>query len=223
MAVYQAHREGLDNFFLLASHVLVPPAIRALAGSSDNRVQGFIAPGHVCTVVGCADYEDLAREFRVPIVVGGFEPVDLLQAILALVTMLEEGRAEFANEYVRSVSYGGNPEAQRILGEIFEVADQSWRGLGEIPQSGLRLRNKFAAWDADKVFDLNVPQAEALSVCISAEILKGLRKPTDCSAFGTVCTPESPLGAPMVSSEGACSAYYQYRRHSLVAPSNESS
>lgn len=217
MAVYQAHREGLDNFFLLASHVLVPPAIRALSASPDNRVQGFIAPGHVCTVVGCKDYEALVQEFRVPIVVGGFEPVDLLQAIHALVTMLEEGRAEFANEYTRSVSSRGNREAQRILGEVFEIADQSWRGLGEIPLSGLRLRDKFAAWDADKVFDLTVLQSEAPSACISAEILKGLKKPIDCSAFGTVCTPESPLGAPMVSSEGACSAYYQYRRHTLVA------
>jgi hydrogenase expression/formation protein HypD len=216
MAVYQAYREGLDNFYLLASHVLVPPAIRALTASPDNRVQGFIAPGHVCTVVGCKDYEDLVQEFRVPIVVGGFEPVDLLQAIHTVVSMLEEGRAEFANEYTRSVSARGNPEAQRILGEVFEVADQSWRGLGEIPQSGLRLRSKFAAWDADKVFDLTVPISEAPSVCISAEILKGLKKPTDCSAFGTACTPESPLGAPMVSSEGACSAYYQYRRHDLV-------
>jgi hydrogenase expression/formation protein HypD len=216
MAVYQAHREGLDNFYLLASHVLVPPAIRALSASPDNRVQGFIAPGHVCTVVGCKDYEDLVQEFRVPIVVGGFEPVDLLQAIHALVSMLEEGRAEFANEYTRSVSARGNREAQRILEEVFEVADQSWRGLGEIPQSGLKLRPKFAAWDADKVFDLRVPESEAPSACISAEILKGLKKPIDCSAFGTACTPESPLGAPMVSSEGACSAYYQYRRHDLV-------
>ena len=217
MAVYQAHREGLDNFYLLASHVLVPPAIRALAASPDNRVRGCIAPGHVCTVVGCSDYEDLVREFRVPIVVGGFEPVDLLQAILALVSMLEEGRAEFANEYTRTVSHSGNLEAQRIVDEVFEVADQPWRGLGEIPQSGLRLRSKFAAWDADKVFDLHVPNAEGDSDCISAEILKGLKKPTDCSAFGCRCTPESPLGAPMVSSEGACSAYYQYRRHDLVA------
>jgi hydrogenase expression/formation protein HypD len=197
--------------------VLVPPAIRALAASPGNRVQGFIAPGHVCTVVGCSDYEDLAKEFSVPIVVGGFEPVDLLQAILTLVSMLEEGRAEFANEYTRTVSHRGNVDAQRIVAEVFEVADQPWRGLGEIPQSGLRLRSKFAAWDADKVFDLHAPLAEVASDCISAEILKGLKKPTDCSAFGGRCTPESPLGAPMVSSEGACSAYYQYRRHALVA------
>jgi hydrogenase expression/formation protein HypD len=217
MSVYQAHRERLDNFFLLASHVLVPPAIRSLAESPDNRVQGFIAPGHVCTVVGCSDYEDLVREFDVPIVVGGFEPVDLLQAILTLVTMLEEGRAEFANDYRRSVSYGGNAAAQGILREVFEIADQPWRGLGTIPQSGLRLREKFAAWDADKVFALGAPQPEAPSACISAQILKGLKKPTDCSAFGKTCVPESPLGAPMVSSEGACSAYYQYRRHDLVA------
>lgn len=217
MSVYQAHREGLNNFFLLASHVLVPPAIRSLAASSDNRVQGFIAPGHVCTVVGCSDYDDLVREFRVPIVVGGFEPVDLLQAILTLVTMLEQGRAEFANDYARSVSFGGNAAAQRILHKVFEVADQPWRGLGEIAQSGLRLREKFAAWDADKVFALAAPQPEAPSACISSQILKGLKKPTDCSAFGKACVPESPLGAPMVSSEGACSAYYQYRRHDLVA------
>jgi hydrogenase expression/formation protein HypD len=216
MAVYQAHREGLNNFFLLASHVLVPPAIRALAASPDNRVQGFIAPGHVCTVVGCSDYVDLVREFHMPIVVGGFEPVDLLQAILTLVTMLEEDRAEFANDYTRSVSYNGNVEAQRILGEVFEVADQSWRGLGNIAQSGLRLRERFAAWDADRVFDLDVNPAESPSICISAQILKGLKKPTDCPAFGSECTPESPVGAPMVSSEGACSAYYQYRRHTLV-------
>jgi len=216
MAVYQAHREKLDNFFLLASHVLVPPAIRALAGSPENRVQGFIGPGHVCTVVGCKDYEDLVEEFRVPIVVGGFEPVDLLQAIHRLVGMLEAGRAEFANEYPRSVSSRGNREAQRILAEVFEVGDQSWRGLGEIPQSGLRLRSKYAAWDADRVFDLQAPESETSAVCISAEILKGLKKPTDCSAFGRECTPEHPIGAPMVSSEGACSAYYQYRRHTLV-------
>lgn len=216
MAVWQASREGLDNFFLLASHVLVPPAIRALASSPENRVQGFIAPGHVCTVVGCKDYEDLTREFHVPIVVGGFEPVDLLQAISVLVTFLEQGRAEFANEYPRSVSYHGNIEAQRILAEVFEVTDQPWRGLGEIPQSGLRLRDKFAAYDADRVFAIHVPESDASAVCISAEILKGLKKPTDCSAFGSACTPETPLGAPMVSSEGACSAYYQYRRHSLV-------
>jgi len=217
MSVYQAYREGLDNFFLLASHVLVPPAIRALAAAPDNRVQGFIAPGHVCTIVGCSDYEELARSFNVPIVVGGFEPVDLLHAILMLVTMLEEGQAAFANGYVRSVSYEGNLEAQRILEEVFEVSDQSWRGLGQIPQSGLRLRSKFAAWDADRVFDTSTVQVEAPSACISAEILKGLKKPTDCTAFGATCTPESPVGAPMVSSEGACSAYYRYRRHDLVA------
>jgi len=217
MAVYQAHREGLRNFFLLSSHVLVPPAIRALTSSPDNRVQGFIAPGHVCTVVGCEEYEQLVRELHVPIVVGGFEPVDLLQAIHTLVVKLESGRPEFANEYKRSVSQHGNLVAQRIVEEVFEVADQSWRGLGEIPMSGLKLRAKYAAWDADKVFELDVVKAEAPSVCISAEILRGLKRPTDCPAFGTSCTPESPIGAPMVASEGACAAYYQYRRHNLVS------
>jgi hydrogenase expression/formation protein HypD len=216
MSVWLASRERLDNFFLLASHVLVPPAIRALASSPENRVQGFIAPGHVCTVVGCADYEALTKEFHLPIVVGGFEPVDLVHAISVLVQLLEGGRAEFSNEYSRSVSYSGNVEAQRILGEVFEVADQPWRGLGEIPQSGLRLREKFAAYDADRVFEMSIQESEDSKVCISAEILKGLKKPTDCSAFNVSCSPENPLGAPMVSSEGACSAYYQYRRHNLV-------
>lgn len=217
MSVYQARREKLDNFFLLSSHVLVPPAIRSLASSSANRVQGFIAPGHVCAIVGCSAYQSLVEEFKRPIVIGGFEPVDLLQAILTLVRLLENGKAEFVNEYKRSVSYEGNIEAQRILETVFEVTDQSWRGLGEIEQSGLRLREEFAAWDADRVFDGSDLPTEAPSVCISNEILRGLKKPTDCSAFGQACMPESPLGAPMVSSEGACSAYYQYRRHSLVA------
>ncbi len=191
-------------------------AIRALSASDDNRVQGFIAPGHVCAIVGCAEYEDLVREFDLPIVVGGFEPVDLLQAILALVTMLESGKPGFENQYTRSVSYRGNIEAQRILSEVFEVADQSWRGLGEIPMSGLRLRERFAAWDAERVFSFSTGTVDAESACISADILKGLKKPTDCVAFGCACTPQNPLGAPMVSSEGACSAYYQYRRHALV-------
>lgn len=217
MSVYQARREGLDNFFLLSSHVLVPPAIRSLAASPENRIEGLIAPGHVCAIVGCSAYEFLVQQFGMPIVIGGFEPVDLLQAMLTLVTLLEEGKVQFANEYKRSVTYRGNSEAQRILEAVFEVSDQSWRGLGDIPQSGLRLREEFAAWDADRVFDRLTPPVEERTVCISSEILKGLKKPTDCSAFGHDCIPETPLGAPMVSSEGACSAYYQYRRHNLVA------
>jgi hydrogenase expression/formation protein HypD len=215
MAVWQAKREGLKNFSMLASHVLVPPAIRLLLSSPENRVQGFIAPGHVCTVMGYREYEALSRDFHVPIVVGGFEPLDLLEAISLLVAQLEEGRAEVENQYARSVSREGNRPAQRIMEQVFEVCDRKWRGVGSIAQSGLRLRPEFAEYDAEKVFGLGDFSAEEPPECISALVLQGLKKPTDCSAFGTRCTPESPLGAPMVSAEGACAAYYQYRRHKV--------
>jgi len=216
MAVLQAERLGLRNFSLLVSHVLVPPAIRALLASPKNRVQGFIAPGHVCTVVGCRDYEDLVRRFHVPIVVGGFEPVDLLEAIRMLVIQLEEGRAELENQYVRSVQYEGNRPAQAAVAQVFESADRKWRGIGSIPESGLFLKASYASFDAERVFELDDICAQEPAECISAEVLLGHKKPTDCTAFGTRCTPEKPLGAPMVSSEGACAAYYQYKRH-LVA------
>lgn len=217
MAVWQAKREGLTNFSMLASHVLVPPAIRALLSSPRNRVQGFVGPGHVCTVMGYREYEDLIREFHVPIVVGGFEPVDLLEAILMLVTQLEEGRVEVENQYVRSVTYQGNLHAQKILAEVFEVTDRKWRGIGGIPESGFSIREGYADFDADRIFGTTGLTADEPAECISAEVLQGLKKPTDCSAFGTRCTPENPLGAPMVSSEGACAAYYQYRRHLVAA------
>ena len=217
MVVWKAKREGLMNFSMLASHVLVPPAIRLLLQSPHTRVQGFIAPGHVCTVVGYRDYESLAREFDVPMVVGGFEPLDLLEAINMLVTQLEEGRAEVENQYARSVSYEGNLPAQRIMQEVFEVCDRKWRGIGEILQSGLRLRAEFAAHDAEKIFGLEDSVVEEPAECISALVLQGLKKPVDCSAFGSRCTPRNPLGAPMVSAEGACAAYYQYRRHAVSA------
>jgi len=213
MAVLQAARLGLKNFSLLVSHVLVPPAIRTLLSSPRNRVQGFIAPGHVCTVVGCRDYEDLVREFRVPIVVGGFEPVDLLEAIRMLVVQLEESRAEVENQYVRSVQYEGNRPAQEAIARVFEVSDRKWRGIGSIPVSGLQLKEEFLAFDAERIFELADIRADEPPECVSAEVLLGHKKPTDCTAFGTRCTPEKPLGAPMVSSEGACAAYYQYRRH----------
>ncbi len=213
MAVLQAQRLGLKNFSLLVSHVLVPPAIRTLLGSPKNRVQGFIAPGHVCTVVGCRDYEDLVREFRVPIVVGGFEPIDLLEAIRMLVIQLEEGRAELENQYVRSVQYEGNRPAQEAIARVFESADRKWRGIGSIPESGLFLKPNYADFDAERLFDLADICAQEPAECISAEVLLGHKKPTDCTAFGTRCTPDKPLGAPMVSSEGACAAYYQYKRH----------
>ena len=180
-------------------------------------MQGFIAPGHVCTVMGCREYEDLAKEFHVPFVVGGFEPVDLLEAISMLVAQLEDGRAEVENQYVRSVSYEGNRFAQAIMEQVFEVCDRKWRGIGDIPESGLRLRDEFAAYDADRLFGLQERSVEEPSECISAEVLQGLKKPTDCPAFAVRCTPESPLGAPMVSTEGACAAYYRYRRHTVAA------
>lgn len=213
MAVLHAERLGLKNFSLLVSHVLVPPAIRTLLRSPKNRVQGFVAPGHVCTVMGCGEYEDLVREFRVPIVVGGFEPVDLLEAIRMLVIQLEDGRAEVENQYVRSVQYEGNRPAQQAVAQVFEVSDRKWRGIGPIPASGLFLKEKYSAFDAERLFELADICALEPAECIAAEVLLGNKKPTDCTAFGTRCTPDKPLGAPMVSSEGACAAYYQYRRH----------
>jgi len=216
MPVWQARREGLTNFSLLASHVLVPPAIRLLLRQPSNRVQGFIAPGHVCTVMGYREYEELAAEFRVPFVVGGFEPVDLLEAIAMLVEQLEEGRAEAENQYSRSVTREGNPAARKIMFEVFEPVDRKWRGIGPIPMSGYRIREEFAQYDAERVFDVATVTAEEPPECIAAAVLQGLKKPHDCSAFGESCTPERPLGAPMVSSEGACAAYYRYRRNPLV-------
>ena len=221
MAVYQAKREGLKNFFLLASHVLVPPAIRLLLTSPHNRVQGFIAPGHVCTVMGYREYERLSNDFHVPIVVGGFEPVDLLEAIRMLVTQLEAGEARVENEYVRSVSAEGNVAAQKIMREVFTVTDQKWRGIGVIPMSGLKLSEAYAALDADRVFGTDQISREEPKECISALVLQGLKKPFECSAFAVRCTPEHPLGAPMVSAEGACAAFYQYRRHSVAAHAGE--
>jgi hydrogenase expression/formation protein HypD len=212
MAVRQAEREGLKNFSALVSHVLVPPAIRLLLESPRNRVQGFIAPGHVCTVMGLREYEALSREFRVPFVVAGFEPVDLLEAIAMLVAQLERGHAEVQNQYVRSVTRQGNRAAQKLMQEVFEVCDRKWRGIGPIPRSGLRLRPVLAKHDAEQVFDLEDVQALEPAECISAEVLQGLKTPRDCPAFGGRCTPQSPLGALMVSSEGACAAYHRYRR-----------
>ena len=213
MAVWRARELGLTNFSELVSHVLVPPAIRLLLNSPSNRVQGFIAPGHVCTIMGCWEYKALVDEFHVPIVVGGFEPVDLLEAISMLAAQLEQGRAEVENQYARTVSFEGNRPAQRIMEQVFEVADRKWRGIGNIPMSGFKLRPEFAAFDAEKVFDIASLEAPEPAECISAQVLQGLKKPVDCPAFATRCSPDNPLGAPMVSTEGACAAYYQYRRH----------
>jgi len=218
MAVWQAKREGLRNFSILVSHVLVPPAISLLLSSPRNRVQGFIAPGHVCTVMGYTEYEELASRFHVPIVVGGFEPLDLLEAILLLVRQLEEGRAAVENQYVRSVTRQGNEAARQRMLEVFEVTGRNWRGIGPIAESGYRLRAEYADYDAERLFGVETITAPEPPECISALVLQGLKKPHDCTAFGTRCTPASPMGAPMVSSEGACAAYYQYQRH--MAPAN---
>ncbi|HMK30465.1 MAG TPA: hydrogenase formation protein HypD [Terriglobales bacterium] len=213
LALQQARRLGLRNFFMLVSHMLVPPAIRALFQSAQNRVQGLIAPGHVCTVAGYTAYEELAGDLRVPVVVAGFEPTDLLEAIGMLVLQLEEGRAQVENQYVRSVTRAGNLHAQLAVDEVFEVCDRKWRGLGVIPQSGLRIRDRYGEFDAETAFPLEERAAHEVAECISGQILTGQKKPSDCPAFAVACTPLHPLGAPMVSAEGACSAYYEYRRH----------
>jgi hydrogenase expression/formation protein HypD len=212
MAVLQAHRQGLRNFSMLVSHVLVPPAMEAILSAPGNRVKGFLAAGHVCTVMGYGEYQALAARYRVPIVVTGFEPLDILQGIAMCVLQLEEGRAEVENQYSRSVRPEGNPPAQRLIHEVFQVIPRKWRGVGEIPQSGLELRSEFRDYDAERRFNVtwqNIPEPEN---CISGLVLQGLRKPHECAAFGKECTPEHPLGATMVSSEGACAAYYRYRR-----------
>jgi hydrogenase expression/formation protein HypD len=213
MAAVVAEREGIDNFFMLTSHVLVPPALEAIASAPDNRVQGFLAPGHVCTVTGYVDYERLAERYRMPIVVSGFEPLDLLQATYMLVEQLEAGRHEAENQYSRSVKREGNPQALAIMERVFDVVDHGWRGIGVIPRSGLRLKGPYARFDATRAFELETMSAsEVESVCIAGLVLRGIRKPVDCPAFGSDCTPEHCLGAPMVSSEGACAAYYHYAR-----------
>jgi hydrogenase expression/formation protein HypD len=219
MAVRQAKLLGIMNFALLVAHVLVPPAIMAILVSPGNRVQGFLAPGHVCAIQGWREYEPIARDFGVPLVVTGFEPVDLLEGIRMLVRQLEEGRAEVENQYVRAVQRDGNLPALAIVDEVFEVADRAWRGIGVIPASGLRLREAYAMHDAERLFphEGGVPASES-EICIAGDVLRGRAKPHDCPAFGTLCTPEMPLGAPMVSTEGACAAYFLAGRTREGAP-----
>ena len=213
MAVSQARKLGLKNFSLLSSHVLVPPAISALLSSPANRVQGFLAAGHVCTVMGYEEYFPLAERYRVPLVVTGFEPLDVLQGIYMTVRQLEEGRCEVENQYTRSVRREGNVPAQHLIREVFRVSDRAWRGIGVIPMSGYALRDEYAEHDAEKIFDVGEIRAQESPLCIAGLILQGLKKPGECPAFGTQCTPEHPLGAPMVSSEGACAAYYHFGRY----------
>jgi hydrogenase expression/formation protein HypD len=213
MAVFQAAQKGLNNFSMLASHVLVPPAIEALMSSPDCRVQAFLAAGHVCAVMGYEEYFPLAAKYRVPIVVTGFEPMDILQGVLMTVQQLESGRAEVENQYSRSVRREGNQPAQELMRKVFKVVPRKWRGLGEIPQSGLGLSEAYSAFDAEKRFGLADHHVEEPAECLAGLVLQGLKKPHECPAFGTRCTPEHPFGATMVSSEGACAAYYRYRRH----------
>lgn len=212
MSVLQAQALGIKNFSVLVSQVCVPPAMHAILGSPSNRVQAFLAAGHVCAVMGFWEYPPIAEQYRIPIVVTGFEPVDILQGILMAARQLESGRYEVENAYARTVTQAGNPAAQRGIEQVFEVCDRKWRGIGVIPASGWRLRPEFAAYDAEQRFQVGHIQPSESPLCISGLILQGLKKPSECPAFGVQCTPEHPLGATMVSSEGACAAYYRYAR-----------
>jgi hydrogenase expression/formation protein HypD len=213
MSVWQGRAQNIENYAMLVSHVTVPPAMTAILESPNNRVQAFLGAGHVCAVMGWEEYEPLAARYRVPIVVTGFEPLDLLEGIFRAVRQLEEGRHEVENAYSRAVSREGNREARRMISRVFEPCDRAWRGIGAIPGSGYRLREEFAAYDAARIFDLQGIVSTEPENCISGLILQGARRPSDCPAFGTACTPETPLGATMVSAEGACAAYYNYGRH----------
>ena len=217
MAVCSAAQKALKNFSLLVSHVLVPPAMEALLSSSDCRVQGFLAAGHVCAVMGCEEYVPIARKYHVPIVVTGFEPLDILQGVLMCVTQLEHGRAEVENQYARAVRQDGNQKAQQLLREVFEVVPRKWRGFGEIPRSGLGLRAAYSSFDASRKFAVANNTVDEPAECLSGLVLQGQIKPAACPAFGNRCTQEHPLGALMVSSEGACAAYYRYRNHNLLS------
>ena len=217
MAVFQAKQQGINNFSMLVSHVLVPPAIAAIMESPAARVQAFLAAGHVCSVMGSWQYDPLVEKYGVPIVVTGFEPLDVLEGIRMAVCQLEEGRAELENGYIRAVVPQGNQPAQQMLEEVFEVTDRGWRGIGTIPQSGWRLREAYSAYDAEDKFSVTDIFTEESTLCRSGEVLQGLIKPNECAAFGKECTPRKPLGATMVSSEGACAAYHQYGRFISVA------
>lgn len=212
LTVKEARRKGIGNFSILSSHVLVPPAMEAILSSPANAIQGFLAAGHVCTVMGYKEYIPLAGKYKVPIVVTGFEPVDILRGILMVSRQLEEGRAEVENAYGRAVTLDGNIPAQELLREVFEISDMKWRGIGEIPSSGFSLSPEYAGFDAVARFEVGDVVQHESSLCIAGEILQGMKTPDACKAFGKQCTPENPLGAPMVSSEGACNAYFRFRR-----------
>ncbi|MBV9876504.1 MAG: hydrogenase formation protein HypD [Verrucomicrobia bacterium] len=213
MAVFQARKQGIKNFSVLVSHVLVPPAIASILQSPFNRVQGFLGPGHVCTVMGYQEYEPIADRFHVPIVITGFEPLDILQGVLMTVQQLEQGKWDVENQYPRVVKREGNLMAQDLVNQVFEIGDRKWRGVGSIPKSGYKLRYEFRDHDAERIFEVEEIDTKEPEICISGLVLRGVKKPHDCPAFGTLCTPEHPLGATMVSAEGACAAYYAYGRH----------
>jgi hydrogenase expression/formation protein HypD len=212
MAVWEAEREKIPNFSMLVSHVLVPPAMEAILSSPDCRVEAFLAAGHVCMVMGFEEYVPISQKYRVPIVVTGFEPLDLLEGVRMAVAQLESGRADVENQYARAVRRSGNRPAQERIAQVFEVTGRAWRGIGEIPSSGLRLREGYRRFDAESRFAVEIGHVEESSECIAGLVLQGLRKPYECPAFGTRCTPDTPLGAPMVSSEGACAAYFHFGR-----------
>ena len=212
MLIYQAANRGLSNLCVLVSHVLVPPAIETILSSPGHRINGFLAAGHVCTITGWKDYKEIAEKYKVPIVPTGFEPVDILEGIYMLVSQLELGRHEVENQYQRSVRHEGNLEAQNIVNEVFEISDRQWRGIGEIAQSGLKIRDKYQQFDAEFRFDLGEIEVSEPEICIGGLVLQGMKKPYECPAFGKECQPKHPLGATMVSSEGACSAYYLYQK-----------
>src|SRR6202522_1383691 len=213
MLAWRAREERVDNLSLLVSHVLVPPALEAILQSPDNRVQGFLGPGHVCAVMGYREYEPISARHCVPIVITGFEPIDILHGTLMTLRQLEEGRAVVENQYSRILGPDGNKPAQELVNSVFKVGDRKWRGIGNIPMSGFHLRDEFALYDAEKLFDVAEIATLEPEICISGQILRGIKKPHDCPAFGTLCSPQHPLGATMVSAEGACAAYYAYGRH----------
>jgi hydrogenase expression/formation protein HypD len=213
MAVHLARRKGLKNFSVLVSHVLVPPAIEAIMSSPENHVQAFLAAGHVCSVMGYWEYPPVADKYKIPIVVTGFEPLDLLDGIRRAVLQLERGEHKVENAYERIVTYAGNLEAQKLLAEVFETCDRAWRGIGVIPMSGWRLNKHYREYDAEQRFQLSNIRTVESPLCHAGEVLRGAIKPAQCPAFGKECTPRHPLGATMVSSEGACAAYYNYGRY----------
>ena len=220
MLVHRAKKEGVSNVSILVSHVLVPPSIASILQSPQNRVQAFLGPGHVCAVMGFREYEPIAARYKVPIVISGFEPLDLLQGVLMTVRQLEAGRHDVENQYARVLSREGNRAAQKLIFDVFEICDRKWRGVGTIPKSGYRLRYEYREHDAERLFEVSAIDTKEPAICISGQILKGIKKPHDCPAFGEACTPQHPLGATMVSAEGACAAYYAYGRHLVCGPAS---